>query len=427
MSRASCWLFAWAIGTAPWAASAQQLHGAVIDTITGRPISGATVIAAGHAVPIDADGEFQVLAEAGSVSARAPGYWAGRVELGGGEKRFALALTPIRPRAVYMSAYGLANTPIRSAALRLQEEGSINAFVIDFKGDRGETLHDSPVRANAGARAYAPSVPGVSNVRALLAEWHQKGIYLIARIVVFKDDPLATAHPEWAVHRRDGSIWRDREQLQWIDPSDRRAWSHYLDLIEEVAPLGVDEVQLDYVRFPDAPGLAFAESNDRASRVAAIGAFLRMAHQRLEPYDTYLAADIFGYVCWNQNDTGIGQQLEELGEVVDYISPMLYPSGFTWGIDGLKNPTDDPGQIVRRSLARARARTGLPGVRFRPWLQAFRDYAFDRKAFGPDEIHAQIQAAEDEGADGWMLWNPRNRYDGMGAATAEGGTPVRQP
>jgi hypothetical protein len=90
---------------------------------------------------------------------------------------------------------------------------------------------------------------------------------------------------------------------------------------------------------------------------------------------------------------------------------MLYPSGFTWGLPGCTKPTADPGQIVRRSLAEAQRRTGLPGVRFRPWLQAFRDYAFDHRDFDADEIRAQIDACDAEHTDGWMLWNPRNRYD----------------
>jgi hypothetical protein len=102
--------------------------------------------------------------------------------------------------------------------------------------------------------------------------------------------------------------------------------------------------------------------------------------------------------------------LETLGAPLDYISPMLYPSGFTWGLPGCLKPTADPGQIVRRSLAEAQRRTGLPGVRFRPWLQAFRDYAFDHREFDADEIRAQIDAADAEHTDGWMLWNPRNRY-----------------
>ena len=165
------------------------------------------------------------------------------------------------------------------------------------------------------------------------------------------------------------------------------------------------------MRFPDAPGLIFSEPNTRVNRTAAITGFLQAARARLAPYNVFVAADIFGYVCWNLDDTAIGQQLETLGAPLDYISPMLYPSGFTWGLPGCTRPTADPGQIVRRSLAEAQRRTGLPGVRFRPWLQAFRDYAFDHRDFDADEIRAQIDAADAEHTDGWMLWNPRNRYD----------------
>jgi hypothetical protein len=90
---------------------------------------------------------------------------------------------------------------------------------------------------------------------------------------------------------------------------------------------------------------------------------------------------------------------------------MLYPSGFQYGIPGYRRPIDNPDQIVRLSLEEARRRTCLPPVHFRPWLQAFRDYAFGGRAFTPELIRKQIDAAEAFGADGWMIWNPQNRYD----------------
>jgi hypothetical protein len=96
---------------------------------------------------------------------------------------------------------------------------------------------------------------------------------------------------------------------------------------------------------------------------------------------------------------------------------MLYPSSFQFGIPGYRNPVTHPSEVVALSLARAAERTGLPAVRFRPWLQAFSDYAFDHRPFRAAEIRAQIVAAERFGANGWMLWNPHNVYsgDGLGA------------
>jgi hypothetical protein len=178
--------------------------------------------------------------------------------------------------------------------------------------------------------------------------------------------------------------------------------------------MGFDEIQFDYVRFPDSRDLRFAMPNTEENRVAAIGGFLQAARKRLAPHNVFLSADIFGYVAWNMNDTYIGQDLATLADAVDYISPMLYPSGFQFGIPRVPDPVQQPFAIVQRTLQRAIARTGISPLRFRPWLQAFRDYAFDRRLFDADEVRAQINAADAVGSDGWMLWNPRNTYTADG-------------
>ena len=157
-------------------------------------------------------------------------------------------------------------------------------------------------------------------------------------------------------------------------------------------------------------GLAFREADTQQNRIAAIGGFLSEARAALLPYNVFVAVDIFGYVCWNPDDTGIGQQLERIAEVVDDVSPMLYPSSFQFGIPGFRNPLQHPDEIVRKSLERALERTALPAVHFRPWLQAFPDYAFGGRSFANGEVRAQITGAESIGTNGWMLWNPRNRY-----------------
>jgi len=103
---------------------------------------------------------------------------------------------------------------------------------------------------------------------------------------------------------------------------------------------------------------------------------------------------------------------------VDYLSPMLYPSGFQFGIPGVRNPVANSYAVVRQSLGEAQARLKVSPKRFRPWLQAFRDYAFDRRLFDAHEVAEQIRAAADFGSDGWMLWNPHNTYSGAGLGKA---------
>ena len=383
------------------------------DAVNGAPIAGATVTVSDTVAYTDEIGHFSVAGTADTIGLRAPGYR--RLTLAGAPPGAPLEarLTPLRPKALYLSFYGVGSHALRTAALDLIDRTELNALVVDVKGDRGFISYPSavPLAAQVGALR----ITTVPDIRALLAQLKARGVYLIARIVVFKDEPLASARPDLAVKTAAGAVWHDREGLAWTDPFRPEVWDYNLAIAEEAAQLGFDEIQFDYLRFPDAPGLVYAQPNNERSRVAAITGFLAAARHRLAPYNVFLAVDVFGYVCWNLDDTHIGQRLADLALQVDYLSPMLYPSGFQFGIPGYANPVVHVQEVVNLSLARAARRTGLPGVRFRPWLQAFRDYAFDRRAFTGTEIRAQIDAAERFGSAGWMLWNPRNQYraDGL--------------
>jgi hypothetical protein len=190
----------------------------------------------------------------------------------------------------------------------------------------------------------------------------------------------------------------------------QEVWDYNIAIAKIAAELGFDEIQFDYVRFPDNRGVAFSKPVNRDIRTETITGFLEAAHKALAPYNVMVGADIFGYVCWNLDDTGIGQQVAPLVNAVDVICPMLYPSGFTWGIPNYRNPVKNPYEIVYLSLKRAQERTGVSPLRFRPWIQAFRDYAFRGGNFEEDRMRIQIKASEDFGASGYMFWNARNIY-----------------
>lgn len=257
----------------------------------------------------------------------------------------------------------------------------------------------------------------ISSLPDLVRSGHDQGIYMIARIVTFKDNPLATARPDLGVHLSNGALYRDREHLSWTDPFKAEVRTYNIAIAVEAAQAGFDEVQFDYVRFPDSPNkLRLSEATDEANRIRAISRFLSEAHQALIPYNVFLSVDVFGYVSWNTNDTGIGQQLEPITKIVDYVCPMLYPSGFQYGIPGHRDPvasTQDIYETIVLTLQEAIRRTGVSPKKFRPWLQAFRDYLPGHRAFGPTEVDAQIRASQDAGADGWSLWNARNQYQGV--------------
>jgi hypothetical protein len=382
----------------------------VVDQSTGQAVEGATVVLDGKILAADDQGNFPVSKGGGKLGVKAPGY--NRVEqtltdpLPQGLSEVRLA--PMTPKALYLSFYGVGSKALRDPALKMLEETELNALVIDVKGDRGMIPYRSsvPLSAEVGGQRIIT----VRDMDGLMASFKEKGIYTIARIVVFKDDLLATARPDLAVKTPAGGLWRDREKLAWVDPFRKEVWNYNIQIAEEAAKLGFDEIQFDYVRFPDSRSPRFSQPSTEEGRVQAIAGFLKEAKARLAPYNVFVAADIFGYVCWNLNDTDIGQKLDPIASAVDYLSPMLYPSGFQFGIPGYRNPVQNPYEIIYLSLKKAQERTKISSVRFRPWLQAFKDYAFDRRQFNGKELRDQISASEKFGAQGWMLWNPVNQY-----------------
>src|SRR4030043_1766098 len=387
----------------------------VVDLFTNRPIGGALVRLNNDIGWTNENGQFYIKNPGDKVGVKAHGYLRTEQVITAplSSSPQEIKLGPFNPKALYLSFYGIGDRTLRGSALRLIEETELNALVIDVKGDRGMIPYKSsiPLASEVGAQ----KIITVRDMSGLMKSLKEKGIYTIARIVVFKDDPLASKMPDLAIRTQSGQAWQDRENLAWGGPFKKEVWDYNINIAIEAAQYGFDEVQFDYVRFPDASALQFSMPCTEENRVKAISGFLKEAKERLMPYNIFVSADIFGYVCWNLNDTEIGQRLEDLISHVDYLCPMLYPSGFQYGIPGYRIPVAHPQEIVYLTLKRAQERTRLSSIRFRPWLQAFRDYAFDRRYFRGKEIQDQINAAKDFGSQGWMLWNPQNNYfeDGL--------------
>ena len=383
----------------------RTVHGVAVDSTTHLPILGAWVSADGNVVRTGTNGEFQFKTNASCIDLRAPGYGRLHVPVDG---QMRVPLSPLKVRALYMSFWSVSSQTMRSHIYETAAKAHLNGIVIDVKGDMGLVgIHTSiPMVSKIGAN----QVITIPDAPALIADLHQRGLYAIARIVTFKDSPLAMARPDLAVHAAGGGLFSDNEHLHWTDPFKQEVWDYNIRIAVEAAKAGFDEVEFDYVRFPDRKGLRFSKETNAENRVATITGFLAAAQKALNRYNVFLSADNFGYVAWNPGDTGIGQEFDQVGKVVDYISPMLYPSGFQFGIPGTRDPLSDPYRIVYASLERAKERTGFSGIVFRPWLQAFADYAFDHREFGKPQLRQQIKAAEDAGSEGWLLWQPRNRY-----------------
>lgn len=390
------------------AATRVPLQGRVIDARDKEPIPAAVVTLGDQQVKTDHEGRFRISGEGDKLRLRAAGYKRREVPLAElKDPAPDLALEPFKVKALYLTPYGAA-TKLKDAALEVIERNNLNALVIDVKGDRGFIPFkvDLPLAQEVGAQKTIL----IRDMPAFIKSLKEKNLYLIARIVVFKDDPLAAAKPQWAVKTKGGGVFFDREKLRWVDPFIREVWHYNIAVAKIAAELGFDEIQFDYVRFPDNRGTGFSQPATEESRTQTINGFLEAAYQALKPYNVFVAADIFGYVPWNANDTDIGQKIVPVTNTVDIVSLMVYPSGYHLGIPNYRNPVQHPYEIVHLTLKKAQERTRASSLRFRPWLQAFRDYAFRGGDFKEERMRIQIKAAEDFGASGWMFWNPRNVY-----------------
>lgn len=396
----------------------------------GYPLPGAQVHL-GAAMLQTGDDGFAVLVDAptdGDLVVEAVGYYSGRWPLSrlGNEPMWAwtpeqlgtarrvtpcpvracvdVLLTPWDARGLYIPM-GILRSKKRFWELvdLVDKSPILNAVVIDVKGDYGLIGWDSQVPL---VKELNNRMPTAVDLRAAVQELHRRGIYAIARFVVFKDDPLATHKTEWAVKRGDGTVWKDGEDLAWANPFREEVWEYNLALLEEVAQLGFDEIQLDYIRFPsdgDIGAIVYEEDNTRETRTAAIREFMRRFQERMSKYPVVTAADVFGLTVWvvPGEDMNIGQRVEDITPYVDYLSPMVYPSTFIPGNLGYKAPETKPYEVVYRSVRAAQQRVA-PGTRVRPWLQAY--------WYTLPKMQIQRMAAEDAAADGWMYWNASGYY-----------------
>ena len=235
-----------------------------------------------------------------------------------------------------------------------------------------------------------------------------KNIYTIARIVTFKDELQASNNPDYAIKKSDGTIWRNHDDMAWVDPYDKRAHEYTITIAQEAAKVGFDEINFDYIRFPAKSGLKFSKDNTQENRLKAITDFLSLAQNRLRKYGVFISVDTYGNICWSNDDNNIGQTVTSLAAHADYLAPMLYPSGFASGSFYFDYPSEHPHAVVYRSIKNIKDR--IDSSRIRPWLQYFKDYSDRKKVYRKFEINEQIRATEDVNTSGWMMWSPSSRY-----------------
>lgn len=268
-----------------------------------------------------------------------------------------------------------------------------NTIVFDAKDAWGGLSYKSsiPHRFSPSARSFNT----IEDISKLIHYMHCMDIHVVARVCAFKDIAMSSSMHHWRIQRG------------WLNPADPEVQDYILAILEELTDLGVDEIQLDYLRYP-ADGMVSTSSGDK-TRVDIITEFLKRIKEELSPKGVLLSMDIFGIVIWTRDEDvcALGQDISRMSPYLDIISPMLYPSHFEGNFAGIENPADRPYLFVSSGIKRLKAMVG-DDVVIRPWLQAFPLRV--RLGFGPEFVQTQIKAAKDWGARGWLLWSPGNYY-----------------
>ena len=331
---------------------------------------------------------------------------------------------PEAVKGVYVSG-PVAGDPYLDKIIDLIDRTELNTVVIDIKNDEG--LLTFRAAEGSTAREIGACVRYISDLPALVEKLHAHGIYTIARIVSFKDPVLAEAKPELMLRKADGAGVAESGKLYWVNPFEQEVRDYLIEIALEAADAGFDEIQLDYVRFPSGAGtgnLDFGPAAEGKERADAITEFLAELDLALKEKGVWLSADVFGVVITNRSDGNfLGQDYARLGQTVDFISPMIYPSHYVAGYFNLDVPDAHPYETILAALTASQERLAdVEELRadVRPWLQAFTaTWVKGHIPYGGDEIRSQIQAVYDAGYTEWILWNAQNSYSDAGLLPAE--------
>ena len=331
--------------------------------------------------------------------------------------------TPTEARGIFITGAVAGTANAMPALTELVEDRSLNAMVIDIKNDDGEVTYKMglPLSQDIGAE-----VRYVADMPQLIHQLKEKGIYLIARIVAFKDPILAEKKPEYAVKNADGSVFHDNNGLAWVNPYNEEVWDYLIDLSEQAVELGFDEIQYDYIRFSTAKGIAeadFGVESEGKTRQDAINGFLEKAYETLAPMGAYVSADVFGTIICNESDGRlIGQDYVEMAKRCDYICPMVYPSHYVERAYGIAVPDAKPYELIYAAVADGEeklagaqeADASIHIAKQRPWLQAFTaTWVQGHIKYQGKQLQDQIRGAADAGVGEWLLWNASNNYDNI--------------
>lgn len=329
------------------------------------------------------------------------------------------AARDIKVKALYLTGW-TAGSPARvQHYIDLAKNTEINSYVVDIKDDDGYVGYESNVPAVKAAGAWKKKY----NADEVLKAFHDNDVHVIGRLVCFKDPVYSAKNTKLAIKKTDGTVWKESlgggKTASWLNPYNKESWEYLVSIAKEAVEKGFDEIQFDYVRFPNGIRKVTDFSSYKKEKYEAINEFLAYAKKELP--GVVVSADVFGIICESPADTeGIGQYLEQIGKDVDYLSPMVYPSHYAKNqiVNGITfaKPDLEPYSVVYNSLKKAKDRISKVegyNASIRAYIQDFTASWIGKgnyKQYGPEDVRQQIKAVYDAGYEEWICWDAGNSY-----------------
>jgi hypothetical protein len=286
--------------------------------------------------------------------------------------------------------------------LKIAKENGVNAIVVDIKD--GALAYSSNIAKEISPTAYATAINDNSSYKSAIDKIKDAGIYAIGRIVVFNDVHYGKDHP-------DDCISSTASSRLWPSAYSRGAWYYNVELAKEaVKEMGFNEIQFDYVRFPeDAYNMSIKGNSDFKNKydeekAEAVQNFLFYATDQIHKVGAYLSVDVFGE-CSGEYVTAYGQYWPAISNIVDAISSMPYTDHFGRSVDTWTNAYQTVNNWAKGASARQKE-IPTPAVA-RTWITAYdTPYWKPTVIYNASKIEDQVRALYDAGLDGgFITWN----------------------
>ncbi len=306
--------------------------------------------------------------------------------------------------------------------ISLAKESAINTFVIDIKDNECPGFKAEAMEKYSPTNYKYADAAGEELYKKAVRRLHEEGFYVVGRITCFKDSHLVKDHPEVAITEIATNLPFKHNKAYWPSPYDRKVWQFNVELAKEaVRKFGFNEINFDYVRFPDrmtkVEKLIDYHNQYNESKVQAIQRFVQYACDEIHAAGAYVSVDVFGEAANPGYTTAYGQYWPAISNVCDAICGMPYPDHFTDGYYGIRKPWNNPYAIMKAWGARVQDRqsvTPTPAA-VRTWIQAYpvmRHVDANGIPYNAEDVEAEIRGLYDAGlTGGYTTWHSGSRLD----------------